>query len=420
MISRSNPQKNGGACSLSPSSPPSPFNNCDDDDDEGITPPNSASSSSPRAMTPAPAMKILYNPAVLAHSPMEMLGSKLLTAYESPQRIESILTALEKHELANYITTIELDVAFAEEAALAVHTPEYIEHLKTVFASWEAEGLIESGGCILPECFPVRRLASGGQRVKPGPPRYTMARVGYYAFDMSTGITEHTYNAALSSAHTCVAGASSLLDTPEELVFCLTRPPGHHCSEDLAGGYCYLNNTAIAVKYFLSQRPDAQVSILDLDFHHGNGTQEIFYSVSSPCYVSIHGEDEYPYYTGGESEIGEGDGEGYNLNLPLPANISGIEEYLEKLEPALEKITNVGTEYLVISLGFDTFHLDPIGRFLLETDHYRLIAERIADLGLPTMVILEGGYCLEHLGENVVSFLKGLRKEGVAVDTNGY
>ncbi|KAI5803669.1 esterase/lipase [Geopyxis carbonaria] len=349
-------------------------------------------------------MKILHNPDVLKHNTLELLASKVFPAHESPARILAILKSL---ALASRpITPVVLDLPTAEAAALKIHTPEYLTHLRTVFDSWRAAGLIDADGCVLPECFPVRRLANG-RTTKP--PKDIFARVGYYAFDMSTGVGAHTYLSAISSVDLAAKGAVALTESPTTPVFALCRPPGHHCSADLSGGYCYLNNTAVAVQTLLDLRgPDERVTVLDLDFHHGNGTQDMFYAAANPCYISIHGEDEYPYYAGFAEETGDGAGAGYNLNIPLPCHVSGLREYVPALEQAVQKVRDVDTRWLIVSLGFDTFHLDPLGKFKLRTEDYRVLAEMVGRLGLPTLIVLEGGYAVEQLGANVVSFLDGL------------
>ena len=363
-------------------------------------------------------MKVLHNPITLAHRAHEVVGARMIEAYECPERITSILTALEP---VYDISHVETDVVRATAAAEKIHSPAYLRHLESIFAAWVAKGMVKSDGCLLPECFPVTRLGPGGHG-RAREPKDLAARVGFYAFDMSTGISRDTYPSAIASADLARRGAEELVGAAARVahgasdaapvVFSMCRPPGHHCQSDLMGGYCYLNNTAIAVRTLLDSIPSPadQVSILDLDFHHGNGTQSIFYSQSNPCYVSIHGEDEYPYFTGAPEETGEGEGEGYNLNLPLPCEGSTFENYRPRLEEALEKIVSVGTKWLVISLGFDTFVGDPVGKFQLTRQDYGTIGAMVGALKVPTLVVLEGGYVVEELGRNCLSFLRGLEQ----------
>lgn len=198
--------------------------------------------------------------------------------------------------------------------------------------------------------------------------------------------------------------------TPPEVdtALALCRPPGHHCDGRRAGGYCYINNAALAVSTWRSTHPEARIGILDIDFHHGNGTQEIFYADPKVMYVSLHGDDEFPYYTGAEDETGIGEGKGMNINLPLKVG-SPIEEYLEKLEHGLRRLVEFKIEFLIVSLGFDTFHSDPLGHFQIHTEDYGTIAKttRQALQNIPALILLEGGYVIEHLGANMLSFLKG-------------
>jgi len=359
-------------------------------------------------------MKILYNPTTLLHRTKELVFARLIDAYESPARVTAILTALEP---VYEITTVSTDVERAAAAAAKIHSAEYLQHLETIFEAWAEEGMIDADGCVLPECFPVIRL--GGKKCRQ--PKDLAARVGYYAFDMSTGISRETYLSAIASADLARRGAEELVAAdadagakPREppVVFALCRPPGHHCQTDLMGGYCYLNNTAIAVRTLLDTLPDPgeQISILDLDFHHGNGTQSIFYTQRNPCYISIHGEDEYPYFTGSPSETGDGDGDGYNLNLPLPCEDGVFANYRLRLDEAVAKIRAVDTRWLVVSLGFDTFADDPVGKFALRREDYGVMGSIIGALGLPTLVVLEGGYVVDCLGSNCVEFLRGIEK----------
>ena len=261
--------------------------------------------------------------------------------------------------------------------------------------------------------------------------------------DMSTGIMKDTYRSVVASAHLAfygveiAAGADSDAKTPSitgvlqfstserpnqfraagsQDVLALCRPPGHHCDTRRAGGYCYANNAVVAVRRFLQGRPGKRVAILDIDYHHGNGTQEYFYDRSDVLYVSIHGQDEYPYYTGAEHETGIGDGEGFNLNLPLPPR-SSMEAYMGKLGFALSRIETFAPDLLIISLGFDTYRLDPLGGFDIDTQDYKVIASRIRQQlsGMPALILLEGGYVLDDLGKNLLAFLDGWE----AVGSNG-
>lgn len=363
-------------------------------------------------------MKILHSASTVLHHASEVVGGRMIDAYESPGRVTSIINALSP---LYEILMVPTNLTLAEAAAEKVHTPAYLAHLKSIFSLWRKFDMVDSHGCILPECFPVNRLAGKKSRE----PKDPAARVGFYAFDMSTGISQDTYVSAIASADLARRGAEALASREDDVVFALCRPPGHHCCTDLMGGYCYLNNAAIAVRTLLERLQergdDGQVSILDLDFHHGNGTQSIFYADQNPCYVSIHGEDEYPYFTGSPCETGEGAGEGYNLNLPIPCDEEAVDFslYRPRLEEAVEMVRSVDTKYLVVSLGFDTFVGDPVGKFALQREDYGAIGETVGRLGVPTMLVLEGGYVVAELGRNCVSFLQGLERGRMGTKTNG-
>ncbi len=349
----------------------------------------------------------------------------MVDALECPQRIDSIVSALEKAG-THTLQVVDSGNCLASGSALEqilieTHDAGYLEHLRSCHQEWVAAGVLEENENVLPECFPVFGLSK-----RLSPPKDIFARPGYYSFDLSTGICRDTWKAAVASANLAVEAArvSSTghgLEKQEHSrdVLALCRPPGHHCTTKLAGGYCYLNNAVIAVhalRRFATQLPDgvsaepAKVAILDLDFHHGNGTQSYFYNDPSVLYVSIHGEDEYPYYTGFEDEVGDMAGKGYNVNLPLAAK-SSVEKYLEKLDIAITKIQEFSPQYLVVSLGFDTFHMDPLGSFDIHTEDYKNIASKIKRANgfkdIPSLFLLEGGYVLDRLGDNLLQFLKG-------------
>ena len=336
---------------------------------------------------------ILHDPATLLHETVELLGSKLIPALECPARLHAILETarragrrvevLMRRDISNLLAT--------------THDPAYLHHLETAHEEWLAAGAIDDDGVILPECFP-----SFTPRAPAGPPKDMFARTGFFAFDMSSGISKHTFEAALASASLAVASADRLL--AEETTLALCRPPGHHCDTRRAGGYCYLNNAVLAASHILSERPASKVTILDLDFHHGNGTQSFFYQRADVRYISIHGEDEYPYYTGAATETGEGDGAGENFNFPL-ASGSAAELYLSTLGRALACVRD--EDLVVISLGFDTFELDPLGHFKLSTEDYYTIGSRVAGRVGRASILLEGGYVVDRLGANVDSFLCG-------------
>lgn len=375
------------------------------------------------------AMLILHDPTTLLHTTVELLGAKLIPALECPDRILSILDALESSNHQVKVVFIQHGDDYPQDQNLlqnllsATHERGYLQHLRTAHSQWLSDGALERNGTVLPECFPNGRLLSGTQLAPKlaVPPKDIFARAGYYAFDMSAGISEHTWKSAVASANLAVEGSRIIMQDKDknshDTVLALCRPPGHHCTTSMAGGYCYLNNTVIAVeaiRHFAFEKELSlsmpKIVILDIDFHHGNGTQDYFYSDPNVLYVSIHGHEEYPYYSGREDERGEGDGDGFNVNLPLAAG-STFEQYMEKVQLAIQHIEDFKPQYIIISLGFDTFYLDRLGSFRIYTESYEAIARQFRSSGalqdIPSLILLEGGYVVESLGQNVVSFLKG-------------
>jgi acetoin utilization deacetylase AcuC-like enzyme len=370
-------------------------------------------------------MLVLYDPDTLLHDTMEFIGSKLIPALECPERIRSILAALRSEGSNHEVKQISCSGDNDELSALmkivtVTHSSNYLHHLKTIFKLWLEAGNIAEEGSILPESFP---FPSPSASVRSTAPKNIFARSGYYAFDLSTGIMRDSYRSIIASANLAYEGTNLLFSTSpsaserSDTILALTRPPGHHCDGVRAGGYCYINNAAVAVSTFQrilasNDTHDGKIAILDLDFHHGNGTQHLFYSTSSVLYISIHGEDEYPYYTGSVSETGEGEGEGFNINLPLRVGATA-QEYLNKLEFGLSKMEEFKPAFVVVSLGFDTFELDPLGNFKLGGQDYEVIGRRVREavkaIGgeVKSLILLEGGYVVERLGENLLMWLKG-------------
>ena len=254
-------------------------------------------------------------------------------------------------------------------------------------------------GDILPFTWPARTLRS----VLPDT---LLGQLGYYSFDGGAPITAGTWQAAWSSAQVALTGQALISDGAAS-AFALCRPPGHHAAGDLMGGYCYLNNAAIATQAFLDGGCK-RVAVLDVDYHHGNGTQSIFYARNDVLVASIHGDPsfEFPFFLGYHDEVGEGAGQGFNLNLPLAAG-SGWDRWSAALEQACARIADYAPEVIVVSLGVDTFKEDPISQFKLDSPDYLRMGERIARLGKPTLFVMEGGYAVEEIGINAVNVLEG-------------
>ena len=343
-------------------------------------------------------MKIIYSDHHYHQSPeLELAGGSLVPSFENPSRAEHVLERVKKVGLGEIITPHEFDL----QALLAVHDESYIQFLQNAWQEWIAAG---HQGEIIPLCWPVGQTSDVL-------PRHIKGKVGYYAQGTDTNITEGTWMAALAGAKSALTGAAlvskAVKNNQKMGVFSLIRPPGHHATKSSYGGYCFLNNAAIAAQYCRDQGI-AKVAILDVDFHHGNGTQDIFNDRDDVFFTSIHGDplDNFPYFWGHASEQGIGAGEGFNLNLPLP-NGTTFKVWREALKTCLAEIDQFAAEVLIVSLGVDTFEDDPISSFKLKTSDYLVMGADIADLGLPTLFVMEGGYNVEELGVNMVNVLQG-------------
>ena len=286
-----------------------------------------------------------------------------------------------------------------------IHTSRYLAFLEGAWADWLA---LEPGNADrqpFPSVWPVRSL-----RADVEPANFT-ARLGMYSMDNGSPLSAGTWAAAKAGADAAVS-ATRLLRAGEHAVFCATRPPGHHAGADFMGGYCFLNNAAVAAQALRTQGC-RRVAVLDVDYHHGNGTQSLFYERADVLFVSLHGDPrtEYPFYLGHADETGRGAGEGFNLNLPLPAG-SAASTWFEALDVACARIARHGADALVVSLGLDTFAGDPISTFALQADDFSRVGQRLGRLGMPTVFVLEGGYAAAELGENAVNVIEGFEQAG--------
>ncbi|KAI1786800.1 hypothetical protein LXA43DRAFT_897299 [Ganoderma leucocontextum] len=336
-------------------------------------------------------MKVFWDSKSLLHDPPhEILSGRLVPYLESPDRLRKIKAALGQDDSFEIVPAEDdwpLDI---KAYILAVHSEDYVEYLETIYDEWVAIGGDRSA--VFPETFRHRSMQSvGSHDIKNMSP---LAKPGVYCFDLSCPITSNTYRAAIASVKVTLSAARSLAtanDSPRRGVFALARPPGHHAQDALCGGYCFLNNVAIAAKYLLEHCEAKRIAILDVDYHHGNGTQQIFYDSAQVLYVSLHAESDYPYFTGSAEERGAGLGLGYNHNFPLPQGRTTDELYCETLEKAVEVIGNhAEVDYLIVSLGVDTYSEDPICEFLLTQACYPRIGATIRSLAKPTLFVMEG------------------------------
>jgi acetoin utilization deacetylase AcuC-like enzyme len=333
-------------------------------------------------------MRIIFDPRQLVHSPaLELMNGGFVPFAETPARAEAILATL---------GPAEAPVDHGEAPLRAVHDEAYLAFLWSAHKDWRAAGREgDASGYAWPV---VRRRPLDLDRID--------AKLGAYSFDASTPIAAGTWEGAYWSAQSALTALDHLL-AGERNAFALCRPPGHHSGRDYLGGYCYLNNAAIAAS--AGAAAGRKVAILDIDYHHGNGTQDIFYARGDILFVSIHADprNDYPYFWGHADETGEGEGEGATLNLPLPRG-TDLAAYLPALDAALTRIAAFAPNMLLVSYGADTFIGDPISHFRLETRDYELLGRRVASLGLPVLTVMEGGYAVDALGANIASFLEGL------------
>ena len=305
---------------------------------------------------------------------------------EAPVRIPAIKKDIEETGLFTIIKSKE----FPEKYILQVHDRDYVKYFKKVCKN------LPHGKSVYPYVFPIRNNAR--------PPVELSVRAGYYCIDTFTPLNLNAFLAAREGVN-CVLTAANTILTDAGAVYVLTRPPGHHAEKNVFGGFCYFNNNAIAANY-LSRY--GKVAILDIDYHHGNGQQQIFYSRDDVLTISIHGHPSfaYPYFSGFSEEKGEGKGLGYNFNYPLDEVIDG-EDYRKSLTKALLKISNFKPSFLIVALGFDTTRRDPTGTWKLIYKDLEINGKMIGELKLPTLIVQEGGYRTQTLGLNAKSFFRG-------------
>ncbi|MBP1851796.1 histone deacetylase family protein [Rhizobium halophytocola] len=340
-------------------------------------------------------MRVFYSEKhKLRDAKTELHGGQLVKPFEGPFRAEWILAAVREAGFSDVAAPVEHGL----ETALKVHDADYLAFLKTCWERWVADGY---EGEAIPISLPVRR--SQQARV----PRNIDGALGYYANSAETSVTEGTYEAAISSMDVALSGAD-WLNAGNRLAFSLCRPPGHHAGIDLFGGYCFINNAAVAAQRLLDHGAK-KVAILDVDFHHGNGTQDITYRRGDIFFASLHGDpaDAFPYFLGYADETGEGEGEGANANYPM-ARGTPWDRWSQALADALARIKAHGAEAIVVSLGVDTFEEDPISFFKLKTPDYIRMGEMLAGAGLPVLTLMEGGYGVPQIGLNVANVLRGL------------
>ena len=342
-------------------------------------------------------MKTFYNHLHhVHHGKMEMFRGQMVPCFEVPNRLDHVLARLQARALGPIVPSEARD----SRALATVHAPVYLRFLEHAWDEWVALDPANATRDALPSVWPNQGLRSDVL------PANFAARLGRFSFDSGSPLTAGTWQAACQGAF-CALDAADAVAGGAAAAFALSRPPGHHAGADFFGGYCFLNNAALAAQA-LRGHGLARVAVLDVDYHHGNGTQAIFYQRPDVFFASIHGDPytEYPFYLGYMDELGAGAGEGFNLNLPLPRG-TGFVRWREALQLALQRIAAFGAEALVVSLGLDTYEGDPISGFTLASDDFLQVGEDLARAGLPTVFVFEGGYAVDALGVNAVNVLEG-------------
>jgi acetoin utilization deacetylase AcuC-like enzyme len=340
-----------------------------------------------------------FTPEHELHAPAhEFFRGERVPCLESPARADLV-----HRELAARGHEIRTPGADSRALLAQVHTPRYLAFLESAWSQWLALDAANANRQPFPSVWPVRTLRSDLE------PHNFTARLGLYSMDNGSPLVAGTWAAAKAGAD-AAASAAHLLASGRRSAFCATRPPGHHAGADFMGGYCFLNNAAIAAQALRAGGCE-RVAVLDVDYHHGNGTQSIFYDRADVLFVSVHGDPrtEYPFYLGHADETGTGAGQGFNLNLPLPAG-STSHQWFAALGAACDRIARHRADALVVSLGLDTFAGDPISTFALQADDFRRLGARLERLGLATAFILEGGYATAELGVNAVNVLDGFEQ----------
>jgi acetoin utilization deacetylase AcuC-like enzyme len=321
-------------------------------------------------------------------------GESWRESSECPARANNVAGEIREQQFGDIIPPQPFD----ESKYLRLHAPDYLAFLKTVWDDWVDSG--ENSPNARPDTFV-------GAGMRYADTRSVVGRLGRYSFDATTPFVAGSWQAIRASANVALTGAE-LIKGGDRHAFAACRPPGHHATETYCGGYCYLNNNALAAQSLLDGGA-SRIAILDVDYHHGNGTQSLFYRRNDVLTISLHADPalEYPHFLGYADEPGEAEGHGFNLNFPLDFG-TGWDIYETALRNALSHIERFSPDALVVALGLDTFSGDPTTHFDITTDDFERMGATISILGLPTLVVLEGGYSVEWIGRNTVRFLSGL------------
>lgn len=336
-------------------------------------------------------MKAVYDPAQARHDPQFFLvKGRQLDSTEQPERAIRLLSGLDESSIEVIAPT-----DFGPAPREAIHSTRFLQFLETAHQQWLA--LPNASSEVVANIHPMQKPANY--------PDSIIGRAGWHMADTACPLGANTWDAACCSANTALTAAQMVLDGAR-FSYALCRPPGHHAYSDMAGGFCFLNNVAIAAEH--ARKTHARVVILDVDVHHGNGTQGIFYNRADVLTISIHADPHnfYPFFWGHSNEKGEGDGENFNLNLPLPL-LSDDQEFLNALEKAGQAIADFDPGILIVALGLDASETDPLRGLSVTTGGFSKIGQAIADFGLPTVFVQEGGYLSDILSDNLTAVLTG-------------
>jgi acetoin utilization deacetylase AcuC-like enzyme len=343
-------------------------------------------------------MKTIYSDRHFGHADQgEFAGGMLLPAFEMPSRAEIIKARVEEVQLGPIIAPQTHDLAIARR----VQSPRFLAFLSQAWELWAATGRTHPA---LPSFWRAPGMVDASQPAKE--PETIDGKLGFYSFDAGCALVKGSWDAIKASHDVALTGVDLVLGG-EKAAYALCRPPGHHAGSSFMGGYCFINNAAVAAEAFRVHGA-SKIAILDIDYHHGNGTQEIFYQRNDVLVVNLHADplQEYPFYLGFADETGAGAGEGFNLNLPMRHG-TGMAGFSEALSAAMLRIRDFKPDAIVVSLGVDTFENDPISQFKLVSTDYPTIGAMIARSGVPTLFVQEGGYAVAEIGINAVGVLTG-------------
>ena len=341
-------------------------------------------------------MKTIFSKKhIRQNSKSELAGGLLIQPYERPERMEYILHEINSRKLGEVLKPQEIDLKIVKK----VHDSNYVEFLEQAWIEWKNEGY---QGEAIPTVWPSRSMNS--KQI----PNHIEGKLGYYCLANETSISQGSIDGAYEAVKVVLTATDMLKD--EKSLFALCRPPGHHASKDQYGGYCFFNNIAIAAEKLI-QEGAKKIFIIDIDFHHGNGTQEIFYKRSDVYFASLHGDpmDAFPHFLGHADEKGIGDGYGYNINYHMPKNTT-YDDWKKNLNKVISEVRIFNPDFLLISLGVDTFQNDPISFFNLKSNDFFDVGRIISSLNLPTLFVMEGGYAINEIGVNTVNVLKGFEE----------